>query len=1600
MLQSLLYERCANLFLEDTPFEEPKAQILIEEFNQKFNEQGDLFASELLDVIWLLDTELSEYTLSLSKPLSSFTEEESLNANSNETTSSYHQTNLMHLSKLVRTLFDHGILSMSLLLERLEGSLLEAAGLLSSAALLNKKIVRLNTSMLYRQQRYNLLREETEGFAKLATILFSSPPFTTGEDKLNDPNYNACRLQNHNASYLQNLESTSTSGPVQFAKSLIGYFDLDPCRVIAMAVDSIENESSAGVALIKSLAISKHTIAEIIGFKITGIYQSGLNSSEDEKKSRLCSLSDACAILLKENLVEFDHIYSIFTTASTSKADEESLSVNLHQLVTDIKSKTIENSTTPGEDVSTTLPSSPNIANEILFISKNHIFHPKIYLTSSLLSFSCVTDAIKIVTRFPLLVLLPSVAEGLCHALRVLIESVTENSEDISKLLDFESFKCLLRMLGPCVYVDPSLVSLLCRVLIHFPDKEYVSIVLVVNILPALAIMPANVPAAHEVWHCLLFNQPYNVRYSIYSTCSKIYLDKNESSIANLFPDKSVMVIVDRAQWRMRSEVKRVLRRLTRENARLYGRLLGKMSCGLGEWVLFPLVLEQLMAYDNLIAPMVDSLRFLTPLAFDRLIFCILNVLLTCQKERLKQDGMNISQWLSGLAVFTACLFKKYHIDVAPVISYIGHALIAPFKKSIENISPVIFSKKSCVDLVLMKELLSRMGKVEPLVNVSNSHLEALAGGPILLDCFSSGANLSNVNDSKSLSDVRLLEALISGGLAVPLWIALAQQRSASVFTGDLENTLEWEVKSAATLLDEVQSVFMQFTTFIGIGTALKSKYRDSIRAVLPSPTQLCEKYKISLDYVAAIWRAVDKKFTEDTLAIEYFSGSSRFERKHISEMKLLEASNDIKSVFGLFWSSELSDISFPSTRYLGETIRLRTLLLTQTQDQSILEQLSKLEAEMHSRDLHARAFKDKLNRIICKLVDSSVEFKTYARIMVDNCLLPRSILSPPDAVFSGLFAHAHCTSALSRGNGDACLSAIVARFLDHMQALLLALTESEAQNLGRLLESILPFQISLEVKNQSNEFMDAPLNQQNSTVMTVEKDEKIENSCMEGDINIKNMTDVEPDLNLSNVEKNGAVSSVRDSVTINKIIDEVEQGEITFESKNGPTLTHLHSIFTSALESDDYLQRKNSIIIFTRLADFYPVSLENGLQLETLISRIRVEETREDVKLTAARYAAILTASRSRWGGRENTEPNTNPKIVNIDFENLKSDKFSLSQHENTLPDQATTIEMNDVKEESTQVNIRNFKTIKNTEKISQSEILDKSHMAPNSTLRVSINSDHGKLESKKLISQSERKYSTTSGNNAVTKSIDKKTNTKVGSENSVLEDEMSRKDYSWGSTRAQINSSRESSLGLKRPLLSVEMKISDRKSDDGDRVYEKRNRNDRKEYSTVFKSDQIPASLRHDDRNSDFKKEDQKMKKDIENGKKNSSRRELSESVESMTAALSIGNDSGQTTTSNTTRTRPKSHLTAYSTMKENHESKRKSSSPVLVTRGNTRRREYNFEAAKETSEESFLPAIPTGEPPQDHRRGSDTEARQRIPDGSRGTHRQSRSSMGRRW
>ena len=105
------------------------------------------------------------------------------------------------------------------------------------ASNLQKKLVKINTGLVYKQQKYNLLHEESEGYSKLLNILHTFPaPAPVASPVAGSESCSSCESNNTSNNNTQSHDSLVSSA-ITSVLSTTGYFDLDPNRVLDIILD-------------------------------------------------------------------------------------------------------------------------------------------------------------------------------------------------------------------------------------------------------------------------------------------------------------------------------------------------------------------------------------------------------------------------------------------------------------------------------------------------------------------------------------------------------------------------------------------------------------------------------------------------------------------------------------------------------------------------------------------------------------------------------------------------------------------------------------------------------------------------------------------------------------------------------------------------------------------------------------------------------------------------------------------------------------------------------------------------------------------------------------------------------------------------------------------------------------------------------------------------------------------------------------------------------------------------------------------------------------------------------------------------------------------
>lgn len=113
-------------------------------------------------------------------------------------------------------------------------------------------------------------------------------------------------------------------------------------------------------------------------------------------------------------------------------------------------------------------------------------------------------------------------------------------------------------------------------------------------------------------------------------------------------------------------------------------------------------------------------------------------------------------------------------------------------------------------DLIVLRELISKMTGVEPVSDLSDSQVVALGGGKTLQSEAVNPTTAIEKKNATKRSSLRLKLALQDSSLAIPLLIAVAIQRQECVF-GDEDAPLKY----LGNLFDQCQQVLFQYLDFL-----------------------------------------------------------------------------------------------------------------------------------------------------------------------------------------------------------------------------------------------------------------------------------------------------------------------------------------------------------------------------------------------------------------------------------------------------------------------------------------------------------------------------------------------------------------------------------------------------------------------------------------------------------------------------------------------------------------------------------------------------------------------------------------------------------------
>ncbi|TCD67697.1 THO complex subunit 2 [Steccherinum ochraceum] len=903
------------------------------------------FGELLVDLVWSADSELDEVSVEVKTAAERKAEGGAVATDKDTagTTAAAPETPKakLLLANLVKSLLLEGIVDPDVCRERLDTGVVANAGLIADKGVFEKKEIRTRTALFYKQNKFNLLREQSEGYSRLATELTSS---------LGPPHSPTTGLPVEPASVIAARARPAWDRVV----GLIGHFDLDPNRALDIILDVFsanllmhwgflltflsfsswsnsvkqptgwsdedtmnvepDPEQYRGKTLDEILQMAESrgkssttrpsgsgkssVLAQVLGFKFA-YYQAQAGEATPR------SLYLAAALLIKDGFISLEDLYAHFTTSPGEddmenahkkylKSVEERISgAKISQLAMAAPLESASAPKSSRQAASTEQRRPPEAPSE----GRNQKFG----LVHALLSVGAIRPALAILTRHRWMVdAYPAIADLIIRVMKHSMSSLWESSQSSKASLasfskprarygtsgvvppperrtyltltaptppsthttDFIYFfppwsdsvpmcssytdlidvlEPLMKFVGLHISRDPLFINKFVRLgRLHLnqsteldtkkpedpldedsPVRTFWFKTLRLYLLPALTLIRGNAVATVEIWNIIRLYD-VTLRWRLYGEWrTQTYKSHPELRVRQIQADR---------------ESKGIMRRLSHNTLDSLSGTVAKLAHS-NPLIFFTNAVNQIMAYDNLGGVVIQALNFVTIMGFDVLLFVVLDALANPHKDRVKDDGVNTSDWLLSLASFTGQLFRRYHSDITPLLKYIVHQL----------------HNGQTSEIVVLRELIWKIAGIEPLPSLSDSQIVAMAGGPALrVEAVASAARGARLDHADTLlrAPQRLARGLLDSSLALPLLIQVAQQRQSCVF-----KTADAHIKSLASLYDTTHGVLLQYLELLTSPSIILPE--DYTNKIVPPLKDLHSVYGICAPICMQIMRPI-----------------------------------------------------------------------------------------------------------------------------------------------------------------------------------------------------------------------------------------------------------------------------------------------------------------------------------------------------------------------------------------------------------------------------------------------------------------------------------------------------------------------------------------------------------------------------------------------------------------------------------------------------------------------------------------------------------------------------------------------------------------------
>ncbi|ODQ80046.1 hypothetical protein BABINDRAFT_161688 [Babjeviella inositovora NRRL Y-12698] len=907
----------------------------------------------------------------------------------------------------------------------------------------------------YTSKKFNLLHEESEGYARLLTEVHANFAADDCLARVESTHRAVCKLIGH-----FNLDSTRVLDLLLdvFAASLVKNwrFAVQFLRISQWWPRGNEADNSALDTLFCG---GSDTAAKLIGLKL---------SKHDRSKELPESLKALVAVLVKEGFVSFGSIFYYFSPEGETMAtleddykqrmDAEILKASANELVfaaplgdsDDEFQEKEKKEPKPVKKTATVLP--PTIQLLRTFLGAG-LFWPSVYI---LLKFPClpfvddaVADLLNRLVRAAIASLYaqiqPIQSAKLFEKLQVARKLATGKKDN--RLL-FKDHKCkhlytlkplaapsaarsftyfydhwrdgvpAVRTLAEFVAVsrallkfnktrvarDPALFVEMCRIVVAEVRAAVAE--------PDAAFRVRRSEDMFQYFRTFLFpamatlcengqavDEAYRVlaffpledRYNLYSEMDKVLCKSN--------------LEIKWAYGRAEKDTKDVMKRLLTSNIKAMMRRLSKISYA-NPIPVFRGVVSRLESFDNLSVLVVDAAKYFNTYGWDCLMMTLL-VRLTSERSALQSDGLNDRHWVKSLSSFIGKLCKRYpQVDIKILMTY----LLKSFRQ--HDIS----------GLSILREVLAEMSGIKPISDLSLQQIELLGAGPSLIRGLH--GVIKDTRYESARSSRRFVDALTAINGLAELFVLLCRLEEEVVF-----NSNESHLKILCNKKDELNSLLHIFTETNAFFTR-----SDAFLQQMPDVCELVVKYDVPVEWSFEIWRKFLGKLVAEDEAVGKGTAAETASVWNPVLLPIVELISQAlpshwqflsQGLYVTFWQLSLYDIVFPEKLYSTETERLTGVInglasdirmsyrdkeisydkISEKEDHkaALAKIVAAIPGDSAAHRIHHSAVMVRMNREKGHWFPSG-EGELQMRDFFSHCLLPRARHSSLDAMYVARF--------------------------------------------------------------------------------------------------------------------------------------------------------------------------------------------------------------------------------------------------------------------------------------------------------------------------------------------------------------------------------------------------------------------------------------------------------------------------------------------------------------------------------------------------------------------------------------------------------------------